>query len=116
MTIIGRTNPRGEEPVSDGPILVPNPEPKGPASVNWTEWRVRAGVPPLASPPEGMVVVSQETFFRMLSTAAGDPMPRPEKYHTVWETRSRALWGWSAPGWMDGGLPDPRRVYAVVRQ
>jgi hypothetical protein len=84
---------------------------------DWAEWRERAGVQPLAQAPAGMIEVSADSFFQLLDSAGGlDPTPNPEKYHTVWTTRNRALWGWSAPGYVDGGLPDPRRVYAVAQR
>lgn len=87
------------------------------AAVDWVEWRERAGLPPLAEPPGGMDEVSREEFFQLLDAETVlCPMPRSEPYHSSWETRNGMVWGWSAPGWKDGGVPDPRRVYAVVRR
>lgn len=63
--------------------------------------------------PEGMVVVTEDEFFRLLQDDGRDIMPSTENPHnTLWrETRTRELWGWSIPGWRNPGRP---KVWAVV--
>lgn len=66
-------------------------------------------------PPDGMVAVGQDEFFALLSSEPRDVMPvHIEPEWTTWETPSRYLWGWSAPGWRNSGAHAP--TYAVASE
>jgi hypothetical protein len=60
---------------------------------------------------DGMVVVSEDEFFRRLYADPRDIMPsvrNPE--FTIWETKDRWVWGRSYPGWKN---PGAEKVYMV---
>lgn len=63
--------------------------------------------------PEGMREVTKEEFYAALMAETRDIMPRcasPE--FTVWELqRTRAIWGWSAPGYK---YPNNPEAYALA--
>jgi hypothetical protein len=65
-------------------------------------------------PPAGMVAVSRDRFFSLLSADGRDIMPsHRDPHHVLWETRNREVWGWTAPGWKNPGAHPS--MYAVVR-
>jgi hypothetical protein len=56
--------------------------------------------------PTGMKEVSREEFFRALYADPRDIMPSHQSpTFTTWETKGRAVWGWSYPGWRNAGEP-----------
>lgn len=63
--------------------------------------------------PAGMVEVSKEEFFKLLSADKRDIMPKlSHPNYSNWETRERAVWGWTTPGWRNVGKC--RSIYAVT--
>lgn len=62
--------------------------------------------------PNGMIAVTKEEFFARLKADPRDIMPKLHaRDFTTWEVVStRALWGWSTPGWAN---PGAAKVYAV---
>jgi len=57
--------------------------------------------------------VTQLEFFRLLAADPRDIMPNVEhEDHHLWLVRpTRAVWGWSAPGWKNPGAY--LTIYAV---
>jgi hypothetical protein len=55
--------------------------------------------------PNGMRAVTQEEFFAALKADPRDIMPSLaySTTYTVWETRDRAEWGRTFPGWRNPG-------------
>ena len=62
--------------------------------------------------PEGMIEVTQQEFFARLRADGRDIMPNHSATDfTRWEVvATRALWGWSTPGWRN---PSSKRSYAI---
>jgi hypothetical protein len=65
----------------------------------------------LASKGNTMKEVTKEEFFALLAKDTGDIMPsnREEKF-TIWETKSRHVWGKTLPGWKN---PQDEKKYFV---
>ena len=65
-----------------------------------------------ATRPECMIEVPQAEFFALMRADGRDIMPNHDADEfTRWEVKgSRALWGWSTPGWRN---PGSKRAYAV---
>ena len=64
-------------------------------------------------PPANMTAVTQDQFFALLYADRRDIMPRNHnREFTTWEVvATRAVWGWSTPGWASAhGTP---KAYAV---
>lgn len=62
--------------------------------------------------PKGMILVNKDTFFAALSADGRDIMPKHENsFFTTWETRSRGLWGWTAPGWKNTNAEKSYAIY-----
>ncbi len=61
--------------------------------------------------PAGMVAVSKEQFFAALNADPRDIMPHlTNPRFSTWETKSRQVWGWTAPGWQN---PRDEKIYAI---
>lgn len=55
-------------------------------------------------PPDGMTEVTERQFFDLLYADPRDIMPNHDNpLHTVWETKSRAVFGQTYPGWQNPG-------------
>lgn len=65
--------------------------------------------------PAGTVAVTKDEFFAALKADARDIMPTTEnREFTIWRAQyTRAVFGWSAPGWANPGAP---KAWAVVKQ
>lgn len=63
--------------------------------------------------PEGYKVVTKEDFFAALTADPRDIMPciNHSPYYTTWETKSRAVWGWTSPGWKN---PGAEKIFALA--
>jgi len=63
--------------------------------------------------PDGFVEVSTDEFYRRLAAESRDIMPNlAMRDYTIWETKSREVWGWSEPGWAN---PGGRKQYAIAK-
>lgn len=60
--------------------------------------------------PEGMIAVSKDEFFKLLTAEKLDIMPQVQQHTTDWEAFDRVAWGWSIPGWKSPGDP---KIWAV---
>lgn len=65
--------------------------------------------------PAGMVAVTKDEFIAALKADPRDIMPTTEnREFTVWRVQStRAVFGWSAPGWANPGAP---KAWAVFKK
>jgi hypothetical protein len=64
--------------------------------------------------PAGMIEVTKDQFFSALYKDPRDIMPSNRNpNYTTWETRDRAVWGWSSPGWKNPGDP---AVWAIAQR
>jgi hypothetical protein len=64
--------------------------------------------------PEGMRPATKDEFFARLAADKRDIMPTTESPNsTPWRVVStRAMWGWSTPGWRNPGAPKAWAVQA----
>lgn len=64
--------------------------------------------------PEGMRPVTKDEFFARLAADQRDIMPTTESPDsTLWRVVStRAMWGWSTPGWRNPGAQKAWSVHA----
>jgi hypothetical protein len=61
--------------------------------------------------PAGFRRVTEDEFFAALRSDPRDIMPHnTNPLHTTWETPSRHVWGWTAPGWRN---PRAEKIYAL---
>lgn len=64
--------------------------------------------------PSGMVLVTKDEFFAALSADPRDIMPNIDaREYTLWQTRDRAVFGWSVPGWANPGGP---KAWAIAKR
>jgi hypothetical protein len=63
--------------------------------------------------PAGFRRVTADEFFAALYADPRDIMPcnTNSPYYTTWETKSRQVWGWTAPGWKN---PRDEKIYALA--
>lgn len=66
--------------------------------------------------PDNMREVTKDEFFATLKADPRDIMPsHRNEFYTVWEVvSSRAVWGWSCPGWKNVGKAP--KHWAVVNR
>jgi hypothetical protein len=63
--------------------------------------------------PGGFRRVAKDEFFATLYADARDIMPSiiDSPFYTTWETKSRFVWGWTAPGWKNPSAHE--KIYAL---
>ncbi len=68
---------------------------------------------PVTEIPDGFKQVTKDEFFKTLYSDGRDIMPLNESpYCSTWETKSRDVFGWTAPGWSN---PRGLQLYALKR-
>lgn len=63
--------------------------------------------------PHGFKRVTKDEFFAALSADPRDIMPSAKPNFSIWETKTREVWGYTAPGYSN--VRAHEAVYAVRR-